>query len=99
MVGEEIAKKLKIIDADIGYSSAACGSEILFLEEMLKRNSETNIVLPFQKDGFKLTNVDIIPGTNWVDRFNYVLNSATNVIIASEHQHSESKATTNTITF
>lgn len=92
-VRKEIATKIKKIDGGIGYSSAACGSEILFLEEMLRRNGETNIVLPFQKDGFKQANVDIIPATNWDDRFNYVLNSATNIIIASEHKYSKSKTT------
>jgi class 3 adenylate cyclase len=92
-VRKEIATKLKKIDGGIGYSSAACGSEILFLEEIIKRNGEANIVLPFQKDGFKLTHVNIIPGSNWNDRFNNLLNSATNIIIASEHKYSKSKAT------
>jgi class 3 adenylate cyclase len=92
-VRKEIAKKLKKINGGIGYSSAACGAEILFLEEMLRRNGETNIVLPYQGDGFKLDNVDIIPGSNWGNRFNDLLISATNIVIASEHKHSISKTT------
>ena len=44
-VYQPIADTLERLDARIGVSSAACGSDILFLEAMLKRDGEINVIL------------------------------------------------------
>ncbi len=89
-VREGIATRLKKLDAAFGYSSAACGADILFLEEMLKRKGETHVVLPFQKNEFQKASVDIIPNADWGKRFRRILTRVTSVIIASERSTSRS---------
>jgi class 3 adenylate cyclase len=61
------------------YSSAACGSDILFLEEALSRGIEAIIVLPFSPEDFKKSSVSFA-GRDWEMRFDKVVNSASNVI-------------------
>jgi len=89
-VRQEIDARLEKLDAGIGYSSAACGSDILFLEAMFRRKAknhiESNIVLPFPQDQFQKASVDIIPDSDWGNRFKCVLERATRVIIASERR-------------
>jgi class 3 adenylate cyclase len=67
----------------VGFSSAACGSEILFLEAMRELGGECRVVLPFHENQFAVASVDIIPGTNWNDRFADVLKNAVQVVRAS----------------
>jgi class 3 adenylate cyclase/tetratricopeptide (TPR) repeat protein len=85
-VYQKIADTLERLDARIGLSSAACGSDILFLEAMLKREGEINIILPFIKEEFIKSSVSIIPGTDWGRRFEAVLEQAAQVIIASDNR-------------
>lgn len=97
-VGEEIRKKLDELDIGFGYSSAACGSDIIFIEEMLKRKNrlknekdiEVNIILPFPEDQFQRASVDIIPAANWGARYCRVIKKATKVIVASDHRATSS---------
>lgn len=90
MVAREIAKCLSKYDAKISYSGAACGSDILFLEEMIRQGGETNVVLPVPVEEFLKASVDIVPGADWSDRFRKVLEGASRVIVASRHHISES---------
>jgi hypothetical protein len=83
-----IADALARLDAQIGLSSAACGSDILFLEAMLKREGEINVILPHIKEEFIKSSVTLIPGSDWGPRFEAVLEQATQVIIASENRAS-----------
>lgn len=64
----------------IGYSSAACGSDILFLETLQERGGETHIILPFAEETFVQTSVDIGATGNWVERFWRVLEGAAGII-------------------
>jgi len=80
---EEIAKKeivesLEEMEANCGFSSAACGTDILFLETMNERGGETHIFLPFAKEEFIETSVRRAGG-NWVARFESVLDQATSI--------------------
>jgi class 3 adenylate cyclase/tetratricopeptide (TPR) repeat protein len=63
----------------VAYSSAACGSDILFLEEALSRGIESIIVLPFSPEDFKKSSVSFA-GRDWEMRFDKALNSASHVI-------------------
>ena len=53
----KIEEKLDFLGATCGYSSAACGTDIIFLEAMAERGGETHVFLPFAKDEFIQTSV------------------------------------------
>jgi len=57
-VAAAIAARLDEMDPVIGYCSLACGSDILFAEQMLERGRELHVVLPFDLDDFHRTSVD-----------------------------------------
>lgn len=71
-----IKEKMQEIIAEegiqIGYCSAACGADLLFIESMLERGGEVNVVLPFNAEDFKKTSVEFA-GPEWVERFNTLL--------------------------
>lgn len=85
-VRREIAACLREHADKIGYSGAACGSDILFLEEMLRQKSEVNIVLPIAPERFEAQSVDVIPGSDWKRRFRRVLARASRVIVTDERR-------------
>lgn len=68
------------------YASAACGGDILFLEAMLKRGSEINLVLPYPPDEFIRTSVEGFEGGDWVGRFEALRNSAATIFVANDHR-------------
>ena len=78
IVRAKIEEKLDFIGATCGYSSAACGTDIIFLEAMADRGGETHIFLPFDKEEFIHTSV-VRGGGDWVARFEKVLDDATSV--------------------
>jgi len=82
-VAKEIRKKIDKADPGFGFGSAACGSDILFLEAMLERNAELSIVLPYDREEFVRDSVDFVPNSSWRSRFDRVLGRATRVITAS----------------
>ena len=67
-VRERIAEVLDEIGADEGYCSAACGSDILFIEAMHERGAKVNVLLPFARADFIRTSVEYA-GERWVARF------------------------------
>ena len=71
-VKKEIKKVLDRENAGIGYCSGACGADILFIEALLERGGEVNVVLPFRKDEFIKTSV-AFAGDHWVERFENAL--------------------------
>jgi class 3 adenylate cyclase len=89
VVYQEIRDRVRKLDARLGYASAACGSDILFLEAILELKGEIHIVLPYSKEQFIKESVDIIPNSNWLERFHRVIDQATEVIIASNRKLQE----------
>jgi hypothetical protein len=83
-VRSEIKAKLDTHNAGFGYSSAACGSDILFLELMLERGAEIQVILPFEEVDFLRTSVDLVPGAGWESRFHHVLERAAKIIVVDE---------------
>lgn len=83
-----IRTHLKELGAGVGYASAACGSDLLFLEAMLDLGGEAHVVLPYRKEQFVEDSVDVLPDTDWVARFERVLERASEVIVASEQRFS-----------
>ena len=86
VVTQAIREKIKVSEVAIGYSSAACGSDILFLEIMLDSGGEIVVVLPYEREQFIRDSVDLIPGATWSARFKRVLERATRVVTASAHR-------------
>jgi hypothetical protein len=72
-----------------GYSSAACGSDILFLETIYELKAEGCVVLPYEKSPFIVDSVDTVPGANWAERCDRVLEQATQVTVCSDRPHSD----------
>ncbi|MBA4147820.1 MAG: DUF4071 domain-containing protein [Verrucomicrobia bacterium] len=83
-VREEIGCRLAQMEAQVGFSSLACGADMLFAESILERGGEINIVLPFRKEDFRASSVDIIPGANYGERFERILENAATVTILNE---------------
>jgi hypothetical protein len=69
--------------AEAGFSSAACGSDILFLEAMLELGAQITIVLPSDMDCFVKESVER-GGTRWRERLQAVLLRADHVVYASK---------------
>ena len=81
-VAERIEKEVSKLNAGFGFSSAACGSDILFLEAMLKRG-HIHIVLPFAVDEFVKTSVAVSDDDRWTSRFERVMQRAEDVHVSS----------------
>lgn len=79
----EIGKFLDNVKVKIGYSSLACGGDILFAESILERGQELNIILPFKIDDFLKTSVEFA-GPLWTERFHAVLDKANTVKYTTE---------------
>ncbi len=77
-VSAAIAEALSRVDAGIGYASAACGGDILFLEEIGRRGAESNVILPFEREDFVAISV-AFAGEEWVKRFDRALAGADRV--------------------
>jgi len=82
-VAKVIRDKVDMLKPGFGFSSAACGSDILFLETMLDAGAEVSVVLPYEKEQFVRDSVDFLPNSNWRARFERVLERATQCVIAS----------------
>ena len=76
---------LDALNATVGYSSVACGSDILFAEQMLERHKELHVVLPFNQEDFYATSVDfgLAEMAAWRQRCDRVLAQATEVHYAT----------------
>jgi tetratricopeptide (TPR) repeat protein len=76
VAAEAIAAKLKALDAgvnDLALCSAACGNDLLFAEECLRRGLHLEIRLPFQEPAFLEKSVNFA-GDVWRERFYAVKN-------------------------
>lgn len=76
---EEIQQKIQMeiqrLQGGVGYSAAAAGSDILFLESMLAHGGKVHIVLPVDIENFKEQSVRP-GGHDWEARFDAVLEKA-----------------------
>ena len=82
-VKREIARRLDETDARIGYCSAACGSDLLFIEAMHERGAEVNVVLPYAQTDFLRSSV-AFAGREWTLRFEEALAQAASVRYVTE---------------
>ena len=82
-VAAKMRETLQRLEAGFGYSSAACGADILFIEAMLERGAEVHAVMPFKREDFVDTSVRFA-GDTWISRFEAALEEATTVTYACE---------------
>jgi len=85
-VRTEIARSLDELGAQVGYSMAACGSDLLFIEAMLERGAEVNVVMPYAIDDFIAENLRY-GGARWEMRFRNALKLASTVTYATEERY------------
>jgi adenylate cyclase len=83
---QEIDARLDHMDIQIGYSSAAAGSDLLFVEALLERDAQVNIVLPFDKEDYIATCVRPAGG-RWEMRFRNALRLAHSVQYATMERY------------
>ena len=81
-VGNAIKERLKSTGVQIGYASAASGSDILFHESMLELGRETHVVLPEPSERFARASV-VAGSSAWFRRFRNVLDRAASVVVHS----------------
>lgn len=81
-VREEIRAYLKSVNVGFGYSSAACGADIIFCECLMEMDAKVNLVLPCPVNAFKKQSV-AWAGPEWEQRFLKVLSLANSTLIAS----------------
>lgn len=81
-----ITEKLQAINAKIGYSSASCGADIIFIEALQELGGEVNIVLPFAIQDFVENNVRHA-GPRWEKRFEKALANAHSVSFSCEDRY------------
>jgi class 3 adenylate cyclase len=82
-VAAAIRERIKNLNGGFGFSSAACGSDILFLEAMLAAGGEITVVLPYEREQFITDSVEIAHALSWRQRFENVLQRAARVLTAS----------------
>ncbi len=85
-VKEAIRAKVQEMGVRVGYASAACGSDILFLETVLELGGEAHVVIPYSEKEFVQDRVNLVPGPEWQQRCRDVLARATEVVEASPHK-------------
>jgi Adenylate and Guanylate cyclase catalytic domain len=67
------------------YGSAACATDILYLEAMRELGGETHIVLPYRTEEFRRLHFECLSG-NWCERFDRALAAANSITITSDHR-------------
>lgn len=82
-VKERIRQAVVTARAGFGYSAAANGADILFLEVMQELGRETYIHLPFPEDEFIRRSVEHAASPAWLDRYRAVTQNATEIHCAS----------------
>ena len=85
-VRDAIRTFMRTHNVGFGYASAGCGGDIVFLECLAETNAEAHIVLPYDRGPFRGDSVDIVPGADWGARYDRLLESATDVVTASEQR-------------
>lgn len=85
-VAQRIAAELDAMDAEVGFSSAGAGAELLFVEAMLDRGAQVHVFLPFCLDDFIAHRV-AYAGGHWERRLRNACKLATSVTYATEEAY------------
>jgi class 3 adenylate cyclase len=82
-VAAALGERIAGLGPSIGYSQAACGADLLFLEAMQDAGMETHVLLPFAPSDYVATSV-AFAGDGWTERFHRALGRASQVTLATE---------------
>ena len=85
---EAIAKQLAALEAgpdDLALCGGACGGDLIFAEECLKRNIKLQIRIPFDVPEFLEKSVSFA-GNHWQDRFFAVKNHPNTLLLIMEEE-------------
>ncbi len=85
-VAVALREHLTRLRAPILYTSAACGADLICIEQAQEIGAEVNVVLPFDRQDFVRTSV-ATGGDGWIARFDRALSRAARVIMATEEAH------------
>lgn len=83
-VKDAIKGAIRTLNASIGYSSLACGADILFAEAMTEEGGEVHVLMPFNKNDFINTSL-LFAGEEWVTRFEVMQQKYPNTFITHDH--------------
>lgn len=83
-VRSELAALIREQNIKIAYVSCACGGDILFMEEILKAGGECVIMPPLPLESAIRNSVDIIPGANWKERLETILQNGNTLLLEAE---------------
>lgn len=88
-VRKEIRQHLTALDARVGYTSVACGADLLCAEEMLALGVELHVVLPFAQTDFFRVSVDfgLAEMQGWRQRAERVLKAAFKIHYATAEEY------------
>lgn len=78
-----IREHIEKLSPGFGYCSAMCGSDILFIEEMLDYGAEVHLYLPFAAARFAETYI-AYAGSEWLNRFHSAISRADSVTTVGE---------------
>lgn len=79
----ELDARLDRLRARIGYVSPSAGAGLLFVEAMLERGAEVNLILPFARDDF-VRHCVAYAGPDWTQRFERAVEGSAGVSYASQ---------------
>ncbi len=79
-IGEKIRLEIARLRGGVGYSAAAAGSDILFLEAMLAAGGKVHVVLPVDIENFKEQSLRP-SGRDWEERFEAVVDKAESLTV------------------
>lgn len=82
-VANALRDRIAQIGPAIGFSQAACGGDILFLEAMQAAGMQTHVVLPCATRDYLASSV-AFAGASWVARFEQVVARATSKLLATD---------------
>lgn len=78
-----LIRQIEELDVEIAYGLVSAGPELLFLEAMLDRRAEVNLLLPFQADDIRRS-LMASAGPGWVRRFDNVMTLASAVHLVTD---------------
>lgn len=83
-VRRDLAGIIRSQNIRIAFVSCACGGDILFIEEILKNGGECFILPPLPLDKTIKNSVDIIPGADWKQRLEKIMENEDCVMLEPE---------------
>lgn len=83
-VAERIRRQIDDLNVGFGVCTAACGSDLLFIEGMVESGRDVKVVLPWKEEDFIRSSVNFGPNRDWTDRFHAALRKAASVTFLSQ---------------